>query len=120
LPDAPEKVIAALGVLDGARSRVMRRYFTEMALAIAEMYRVLRGDAAAVVIVGASTARGLVVQTHICLAEIAASAGFDVVGIGRRTLDRNRRMLPVSRVWRADSTIERRMHEEHVIGLWKS
>jgi hypothetical protein len=91
-----------------------------MARATSEMFRVLRRDAAAVIVVGTSTVRGLDVQTHTCLAEIAASAGFDVVGIGRRTLDRNRRMLPVSRVRRADSTIERRMHEEHVIGLWKS
>ena len=119
LPDGPERVIAALSELDGARSRVLRRYFTEMARATSEMFRVLRRDAAAVVIVGTSTVRGLDVQTHTCLAEIAASAGFDVVGIGRRTLDRNRRMLPVSRVMRTDSTIERRMHEEHIIGLWK-
>jgi DNA modification methylase len=120
LPEGPERVIAALGELDGVRSRVLRRYFTEMARATSEMFRVLRSDAAAVIVVGTSTMRGLDVQTHTCLAEIAASAGFDVVGIGRRTLDRNRRMLPVSRIRRTDSTIERRMHEEHVIGLWKN
>jgi hypothetical protein len=85
---------------------------------LTEMYRVLRHDAAAVVIVGPSVMRGINVQTHHCLADIAADVGFDVVGVVQRMLDRNKRMMP-ARFRKTDSMIEQRMHEEYVIGLWK-
>ena len=42
-----------------------------------------------------------------------------MVRIGTRKLDRNRRMMPVSRIANSEPGIERRMHNEHVIGLWK-
>jgi hypothetical protein len=83
-----------------------------------EMYCVLRHDAAAVVVVGPSVMRGINVQTHRCLADIAAELGFDVVGVVQRMLDRNKRMMP-ARFRKTDSMIEQRMHEEYVIGLWK-
>ena len=57
---------------------VLRKYFTEMKAVFAEMYRVLRADSAAVVVVGPSIMRGVDVQTHHCLADIAAELGFDV------------------------------------------
>ena len=119
LPESSERIISSLSELDSTRARVLRRYFSEMAEAISEMFRVLRVGRAAMLVVGTSTMRGLDVQTHRCLADIADQAGFDVVGIGTRKLDRNRRMLPVSRVANAASTIERRMHHEYIIGLWK-
>ena len=63
--------------------------------------------------------RGIDVETHYCLADIAAGLGFDVVGIAQRTLDRNKRMMPARFGKKTDSTIEQRMHEEYVIGLLK-
>ena len=89
-----------------------------MKAVLTEMYRVLRYDAAAVVVVGPSMRRGINVQTHLCLADIAAELGFDVVGVIQRMLDRNKRMMP-ARFSKTDSMIEQRMHEEYVIGLWK-
>jgi 4-hydroxy-L-threonine phosphate dehydrogenase PdxA len=86
---------------------------------ISEMYRVLRKNSAAIVVVGTSLMRGLDVQTHICLADIAAEMNFEVVGIAQRALDRNKRMMPARFGKSADSPIEQRMHEEYVIGLFK-
>ena len=55
---------------------------------------------------------------HI-LADIAGVVGFDVVGVARRLLDRNKRMMPARFGKKTDSMIEQRMHEEYVIGLLK-
>lgn len=119
LPRKPEMIIRKLQELDGDKAAVLRKYFVEMQVVLAEMYRVLRHNAAAIVVVGTSVMRGLEVQTHHCLAEIAAGVGFDVVGISQRALDRNKRMMPARFGKKTDSMIEQRMHEEYVLGLLK-
>jgi predicted DsbA family dithiol-disulfide isomerase len=63
--------------------------------------------------------RDIDVRTHDCLADIAAGVGFDVVGVARRVLDRNKRMMPARFGKKTDSMIEQRMHDEYVIGLLK-
>jgi DNA modification methylase len=118
LPKRPTGIIQELAQRDKSKSAVLSKYFTDMTAVLTEMYRVLRHDAAAVVVVGPSVMRGMDVQTHHCLADIAAELGFDVVGVVQRLLDRNKRMMP-TRIHKTDSIIEQRMHEEYVIGLWK-
>jgi DNA modification methylase len=118
LPERPVGIIRELAKRDKNKSEILSKYFTEMKAVLTEMYRVLRHDAAAVVVVGPSVMRGIDVQTHYCLAEIGAELGFDVVGVIQRMLDRNKRMMP-ARFRKTDSMIEQRMHEEYVIGLWK-
>ena len=86
---------------------------------LGEMYRVLRHNSSAIVVVGTSVMRDIDVQTHDCLADIAAEVGFDVVGIARRVLDRNKRMMPARFGKKTDSMIEQRIHDEYVIGLLK-
>jgi hypothetical protein len=86
---------------------------------MAEMYRVLRTDCAAIIVVGPSIMRGINVQTHHCLADIAQTIGFSVVGVVQRLLDRNKRMMPARFGMKTNSMIEQRMHEEYVIGLLK-
>ncbi|HSX81233.1 MAG TPA: hypothetical protein VLQ80_22025 [Candidatus Saccharimonadia bacterium] len=88
-------------------------------MVLAEMYRVLCKDAPAIVVVGPSIMRGIYIQTHHCLAEIAQEAGFSVVGVVQRSLDRNKRMMPARFGKKTDSMIEQRMHEEYVVGLLK-
>ena len=90
-----------------------------MALSLEEMHRVLKSNHAAIVVVGPSEMRGLRIETHKHLASIAAMLGFDVVNNVRRTLDRNRRMMPVGTDINCESIIEKRIHEEYVIGLTK-
>ena len=119
LPNRAEAMVQRLSAKDRKKASVLRKYFFEMQQAIAEMYRVLRPNSAAIVVVGTSTMRGINVETHLCLADIAAAVGFDVVGIPARQLDRNRRMMPARLGRKTDSMIEQRIHEEYVIGLWK-
>lgn len=119
LPARTEGIVTRLAALDPGKARVLRKYYGEMGAVLAEMFRVLRPDACAVMVVGTSTMRGLDVRTHDCLAELAAAVGFDVVGVMRRALDRDKRMMPARFGKRGDSTIEQRMHEEYVIGLLK-
>lgn len=119
LPERPEAIIGKLAELDKSKAAILRKYFLEMADVLAEMYRVLRNDSAAIVVVGTSIMRDIEVETHSCLADIAAVQGFEVVGVARRNLDRNKRMMPARFGRKSDSMIEQRMHEEYVIGLMK-
>ena len=119
LPTRPEEIIHRLAQQDGNKGEILRKYFTEMKAVFAEMYRVLRADSSAIVVVGPSVMRGIDVQTHYCLADIATELGFDVVGVVQRMLDRNKRMMPTRFGQKTDSMIEQRMHEEYVIGLLK-
>jgi DNA modification methylase len=119
LPDRPETIIQQLMERDSNKATILRKYFVEMRAVLVEMYRVLRHNSAAIVVVGTSIMRGIDVQTHYCLADIAADMGFDVVGVVQRILDRNKRMMPARFGKKNDSMIEQRMHEEYVIGLLK-
>ena len=122
LHESVKAVVDAVGERDTGKARVLDRYFRDMADAIGEMARVLRDGAAVVIVVGPSVMRDVLVPTHQCLADIAAAAGLDVVGVAPRNLDRDRRMMPARNGPRTalESTgIERRMHTEYVIGAVK-
>ena len=117
LPDRCERTVAALAELDRRKAAVLRRYFGDMGAVMGETRRVLRPGGAAIVVVGTSVLRGLDVETHLALAALAEETGFEVAGIGRRRLDRDRRMMPARWGAATRSGIERRMHEEFVLGL---
>lgn len=123
LPAKVEAVVERVSEADAAKSRVLQRYFADMAASISEMKRVLRPGSATIIVVGASTMRGILVPTHECLADLAAQAGLDVVVVAPRNLDRDRRMMPARNAGRASSGdmtgIERRMHTEYIIGAVK-
>jgi len=119
LPINVENVVQELYKRDKKKSAVLRKYYGEMKLVLAEMYRILRKDCPAIVVVGTSTIRELDIQTHTCLTDIASELGFQIVGITKRILDRNKRMMPARFGKKSDSMIEQRMHDEFVIGLLK-
>ncbi len=121
LPASLRAVVDQLSAKDAPKSRVLQRYFADMFVAIGEMARVLRPGAAAVIVVGPSTMRGMLIPTHHCLADLASGVGLDVVGVAPRNLDRDRRMMPARNGNRSDaaSGIERRMHTEYIIGAVK-
>lgn len=121
LPTSVRAVVEQLSAKDAPKSRVLQRYFADMSAAIGEMARVLHSGAAAVIVVGPSTMRGLPIPTHDCLAALASQAGLDVVKVAPRNLDRDRRMMPARNGNRGDaaSGIERRMHTEYIIGAVK-
>jgi hypothetical protein len=119
LPDRTASIILQLHERDRRKASILRKYFTEMRAVLAEMYRVLRKDAAAIIVVGPSIMRGIDVQTHHCLTEMAQETGFSVIDVVQRSLDRNKRMMPARFGKQTKSMIEQRMHEEYVIGLLK-
>jgi hypothetical protein len=120
LPSDVEQSVSKLEERDARKARVLKKYFRDMELALKEMHRVLKPEHAAIVVVGPSEMRGLRIETHKHLASIASGLGFNVVNNVRRTLDRNRRMMPVGMVSNGKSVIEQRIHEEFVIGLTKT
>ncbi|KPL73592.1 hypothetical protein ADN00_14730 [Ornatilinea apprima] len=119
LPKFTESIVQEISNVDAKKGLVLRRYYSEMTRTIREMYRILKNDSAAIVVVGSSIMRNIDTQTQLCLAEIGKSSGFDVPKIGIRYIDRNRRMLPTSKKVDLESQIQKRMHEEYVIGLYK-
>lgn len=121
LPPLSDRIVRHLGDLDPRKAKVLCRYYVEMRTILAEMRRVLKPGRAAVVVVGNSQMRGISTETHECLAELGVQAGLSLTGIGKRRLDRDKRMMPAR--WKKDHTngtqIEERMHEEFVIGFLK-
>lgn len=119
LPPHTVALIEAFEELDPKKSKVLRRYYSEMKRVLAELYRVLRPGKALVLVVASSVMRGKDTETDQCLAEIGKSIGFEVPKIGVRTLDRNKRMMPAGMKIDQSSQIQQRMHEEYVIGFYK-
>jgi len=119
MPVEVMRVLAEVGERDVRKARVLHRYYSEMRRCLREMYRVLRPGRAAVVVVGTSSMRGVDTRTQDCLASIGEEVGFEIVGIAVRRLDRDRRMMPARQGRAPASQIERRMHEEYVIGFYK-
>jgi DNA modification methylase len=119
LPNDIDQVLDLLGQQDSTKSRVLKKYYYDMELALKEMLRVLKPGRAAIVVVGPSTMRGLKIETHHHLALIAQNLGFSIINNVRRPIDRNRRMMPIGKILNGSSVIEQRIHEEYVIGLFK-
>ena len=119
LPAQCEGTIQRLSTVDKRKAAALRRYFGEMSSVFAELHRVLKPGKAAIIVVGSSNLRGINVETHKGLAAAATRAGFHLAHIGVRRLDRDKRMMPARWGNGGESPIEKRMHEEHVIGLMK-
>lgn len=115
-----EAVLRELSARDAKKGKFLSRYLHDMLDVLVELYRVTKHNRCAVVVVGSSTMRGVDVQTPVGLAEAAAQAGWDVVGIGKRRIDRDKRMMPMRARGRAKTSIEERMSEEAIIGLFKN
>ena len=120
LPSNVEKVVERVSKKSKSKSTSLHRYYSEMSVALAEMYRVLKPGKASIVVVGNSTLAGEDAKVEECLVAIGKKAGFEVPKIGIRQLDRNRRMLPAGSKRDSTSQIQQRMHEEYVIGFYKA
>lgn len=116
--DTANRVISNLRQKDQNRAAVVAYYFRDMETSLQEMLRVLAPRRAAILVAGSSTIRGVDIRVPTVLAELADSVGFKVVGITKREIIRDARMMPVSHN-KTNNGIEARMHEEGVIGLIK-
>lgn len=119
LPENSENLVAEISQKSKSKGISLRRYYVEMTLVLQEMFRVLKSQKVAIVVVGNSTLAGIDSQVNNSLVEIGRNIGFEIPMIGTRQLDRNRRMLPASSSVDKDSQIQQRMHEEFVIGFYK-
>lgn len=119
LPNVVENIIVELGNKSKPKGVSLRRYYIEMTLVLRELYRVLKPQKAAIIVVGNSTLSGVDAHVDISLVEIGKQIGFDVPMVGIRQLDRNRRMLPAGFSVDKNSQIQQRMHNEFVIGFYK-
>ncbi len=119
LPSYTRHVIQGIEDCDPKKGRVLHRYYSEMTQVLREMYRILKPGKVAILVVGSSNMRGRDTETGECLTEIGRKIGFDVPAIGIRNIDRNRRMMPVGAKLSKDSQIQKRMHQEFVIGFLK-
>ena len=78
LPSATSALVSEIEHVDKKRGKVLHRYYSEMKRVLKEMYRVLKPNNAAIVVVGNSTMRDRDTQTQNCLAEIGQEIGFGV------------------------------------------
>lgn len=119
LPSYTEAVVKDVSSRDTRKGLVLLRYYSEMTRVLREMHRVLRSGKTAIVVVGSSVMRNRDTETGTCLADIGRAIGFDVAHIGVRNLDRDRRMMPTGSNVDRNSQIQKRMHQEFVIGYVK-
>jgi len=116
LPELVENALTRIAAKDSKRSKVIRQYFVDMRGTVLEIERVLAGGAPAVIVVGDSTVRGQTVPTGECLQQIATDVGLVTAGTAKREIDRDKRLLPFSRV-RNGKGIESRMHQEFILAF---
>ena len=119
LPDTVENIVFELEKNSKSKGVSLHRYYVEMTLVLRELFRVLKPQKVAIVVVGNSILAGTDAQVDNSLVDIGKKIGFDVPLVGIRQLDRNRRMLPASFLVDKNSQIQQRMHEEFVIGFYK-
>ncbi|HEV2913189.1 MAG TPA: site-specific DNA-methyltransferase [Pyrinomonadaceae bacterium] len=120
LPAHSKNVVERIHSKNRSKGLSLHRYYSEMFFVLKEMHRVLKLEKAAIVVVGNSILAGEDVGVPDCLAEIGKAVGFEVPRIGVRQLDRNKRMLPAGMDINKASQIQQRMHEEHIIGFYKT
>jgi len=113
------RILCELAKRDHKKGRVFSKYLSDMASVLQEMLRVLKHGRCAILVVGSSTMRGLDVKTHECLAEVARSVGWNVLGMAPRRIDRDKRMMPMRLSKSLATQIEQRMSEEFVIAMAK-
>ena len=120
LPKHTSEIILKLRNKDRIKGAIVSNYYDDMKKVIIEMYRVLKPNKSAIIVVGSSKLKSIDIDIANCLSEIGKQTGFSVPKIAIRNIDRNRRMLPVGNNVNEESQIQNRMHKEYVIAFQKS
>ena len=119
LPPTTNDIITTLTKIDPKKGMVVSKYYQESIEILSEMYRVLKPGKTMIYVVGTSIIKGIYIRIADCLAELGTEVGFSIPKIAIRSIDRDKRMMPISRNKNNDSIIEQRMHNEFVIGFYK-
>lgn len=119
VPQDVTRFVSQVAERDPHKAGVLRNYFLDMNAAVSEMHRVLIPGGVAVLVIGPSLVRDILVNTHVHIASLMEQRGFNVCSPAERALDRNRRLMPVSNVT-SSRGIEKRIHREYVVAGVKS
>ncbi|MBM2814050.1 MAG: Methyltransferase [Ignavibacteria bacterium] len=118
LPELTCSIVSNFKKINISKGNSVERYYSEIQQVISEMYRVLKPQRACVIVVASSILNGIDIRIDKCFKELGEHAGFELVHIGERNIQRDKRMMPISRN-SIKLQIENRMHKEFVIGFWK-
>lgn len=81
--ESVDSLIKWASAISSQRAANLYKYFFDMKLALSEMYRVLKKDRYAVIVVGNNKVLGRYVETYKLLADLAVSAGFELEAVFR-------------------------------------
>jgi hypothetical protein len=119
LPNNIDSIVNQLAEIDSKKALSVKKYYLENYQIFYEVFRVLKPGKFLIYVVGSSVIRGIDIDIANCLKVIGESIGFSTPKIGIRNINRDRRMLPISRIQNQESSIEKRMQNEYVIGFQK-
>lgn len=119
LPEKTRMIVDAITHINKSKGNRLEKYFKDMYQIINKISDVLITNKHAIIVVASSIVNGIDVLTHECIIDIASQANLSLVSVQTRDIERNKRMMPVSKVINAESQIESRMHVEYVIDLKK-
>lgn len=118
-PENTTKIIDLINSADAKKALSVSKYYFESTQILKELFRILKPGKTLIYVIGSSVIRGIDINVAACLQELGESVGFKIPKIGIRNINRDRRMLPTSRIHNQESLIEQRMHNEFVIGFYK-
>jgi DNA modification methylase len=111
--------MCSTGGLSGRNIGLLRRYVRDMRQVMAEIRRVLRRNAKAVVVIGDCNIRSVFVQNSQCIIALAHELRLKVVKVRHRPLPDDRRYLPPPASTQKTATLHKRMREEVIITMRK-
>lgn len=86
--------VEKIGEIDLKKANLIQRYFNDMYLTIKEIYRVLKPNRTAVIVICPSHIRKIEVPTHRVFTEMGNSIGLRLTNEITRTINKKRRVLP--------------------------
>lgn len=86
--------IEKIAEIDPQKAKLIQRYFNDMYLTLNEIYRVLKPNRTAVIVICPSHIRKIEVPTHRVFTEMGNNIGLRLTNEITRTINKNRRVLP--------------------------
>jgi DNA modification methylase len=87
-------IIEKIEEIDPKKAKHIQRYFEDMYLTLKEIYRVLKPNRTAVIVICPSHIRKIEVPTHRVFTEMGNSIGLRLTNEITRTINKKRRVLP--------------------------